>query len=224
MLVIDDDARLRRLVRVALSATGYKVAEADDGALGLQQAATHVFDAVLLDLGLPGIDGLEVLRRLRSFSEVPVLVVSAREDSAEKVRLLDAGADDYLTKPFDVEELLARLRAVLRRVEPIEPAPAVVRWEDVEIDLASRQVRRRGELVHLTEREFGLMAELLAHPGRTLTHRELLQRVWGPAYGDETHYLHVYVNRLRRKLEADPEQPRHIVAEWGVGFRYEPSS
>jgi two-component system KDP operon response regulator KdpE len=222
VLVVDDDSHIRRALRVALTAAGYDVGEGADGQQALTSLATQRVDVVLLDLGLPRLDGVEVLRRLRTFSDVPVIVVSARHDHDEKIRALDLGADDYVTKPFDIGELLARLRALLRRVEPEAAAPSTVALEKGEVDLVAHEVRINGKAVHLTRLEFALLAELVTHPRQLLTHRWLLGRVWGEGYAGETHYLHVYMNRLRAKIEADPENPRHLRAERGSGYRFEP--
>lgn len=223
ILVVDDDAQIRRALRVALSAGGYEPVDAEDGAKALELAATQRFDVILLDLGLPRLEGGEMLRRLRLFSDVPVVVVSARHDHDEKIAALDCGADDYVTKPFDVGELLARLRAILRRTEPEPGGPSVIPIEGGEIDLVAHEVRLNGSLVHLTKREFALLAELATQPRRLLTHAHLLERVWGPSYRDETHYLHVYMSRLRAKIERDSEHPRHLHAERGAGYRFEPA-
>ena len=175
---------------------------------------------MLLDLGLPDLDGIEALRRMRSFSDVPVVVLTARDRQQDKIAALDAGADDYVTKPFDVEELLARVRAVLRRVPHASATPAVIHIDKLEIDLARRQVRLDGDVVHLTKTELALLEQLVTHPGKLLTHEYLLRQVWGHGYGSESNYLRVYVGQLRRKLADDATSPRLIVTEPGIGYRW----
>lgn len=219
VLVVDDEQQVLRALTGALTAVGYTTASAASGAAALELAALRPPDAVVLDLRLPDLDGVEVCRRLRAWSEVPVVVVSAVDTEAEKIAALDAGADDYVTKPYAVGELLARLRATMRRSAVPETASPVVRFGDVELDLSRRMVTRAGAEVHLTPHEFALLAELARHPGRVLTHRSLLNAVWGPGYGDETHYLRVYMGRLRGKVETTPARPRHLRTETGVGYR-----
>ena len=220
LLVVEDEPQLRRYLRATLAAHGFRMEEALDGASGLHLAAAVRPAAVLLDLGLPDLDGLEVLRRLREWSRVPVIILSARGQEDDKIKALDGGADDYLTKPFGTGELLARIRAALRRVEPgaaeIEPS---LQWGDVRFDLAAREVRRKDQLVHLTPNEFDLLAFLVRHAGKVLTHHQLLREVWGGVAGAQPHYLRVYMAQLRRKLEDDPARPRHLVTELGVGYR-----
>jgi two-component system KDP operon response regulator KdpE len=220
LLVIEDEPQLRRYLRATLSAHGYHLEEALDGASGLRMAAALRPDAVLLDLGLPDLDGLEVLRRLREWSRVPVIILSARGQEDDKVLALDGGADDYLTKPFGTGELLARIRAALRRADPegIASEPRQ-RWGDVEFDLTAREVLRKGEMIHLTPNEFDLLAVLVRHAGKVLTHHQLLKEVWGGVAGAQPHYLRVYMAQLRRKLEDDPARPRHLLTELGVGYR-----
>jgi two-component system KDP operon response regulator KdpE len=221
LLVVDDDPQILRALRANLGGHGYRVHTAEDGAAALDAFSRQRPDVVVLDLGLPGIDGHEVIRRLREFGQTPIVVLSARSQEREKVRALDLGADDYLTKPFGVEELLARLRVALRHaVRPAAGAAPVFRSPDLEVDLEHRRVFARGAEVHLRPTEWELLKVFLANPDKVLTHRWLLQRVWGPPYGDEGHYLHVYVSGLRKKLEADPQQPRHILTEPGVGYRF----
>jgi two-component system KDP operon response regulator KdpE len=219
VLVVEDEGRILRALSALLRAAGYEPAGAETAADALQAAALRPPDAVLLDLRLPDGSGLEVCRQLREWSEVPIVVVSAMGDEVEKIAALDAGADDYVTKPYAPGELLARLRAVMRRAAAPPGEPPLVAFADVELDLAAREVRRAGEPVALTAHEYGLLAELARHPGRVLTHEALLRSVWGPGYAGETHYLRVYMSRLRRKLEADPARPRHLVTETGVGYR-----
>lgn len=219
VLIVDDEPQILRSLRASLGAAGYAVAEAGTAADAVAAAALRPPDAVILDLRLPDGDGIEVCRRLREWTAVPVIVVSAIGDEAEKIAALDAGADDYVTKPYAVGELLARLRAAMRRAAaPPGEEPRVV-FGDVTVDLALREVRRAGEPVHLTPHEYGLLAELARHPDRVLTHQMLLRAAWGPGYQSETGYLRAYVRTLRRKLEPDPARPRHILTETGVGYR-----
>ena len=220
VLVIEDDTSLRRALRTSLKARGFEVVESPTAEEGLVMVADDVPDVVLLDLGLPDIDGIEALRRMRTFSEVPVVVLTARDRQQDKVAALDAGADDYVTKPFDVEELLARVRAVLRRVPQAASAPSVVQVDDLAIDLVRKQVRLDGEVVHLTKTELALLEQLATQPGKLLTHEHLLRQVWGRGYGSESNYLRVYVGQLRRKLGDDAANPRLIVTEPGIGYRW----
>lgn len=221
VLVVDDEAQIRHAVRRALRARGYEVALAADGDRALAEAEDFGPDLVVLDLNLPAMDGLEVCRRLRRWSAVPILVLSVREDEADKVAALDLGADDYLTKPFGVDELLARVRALLRRSEPRDASPPpCFRAGDVEIDLGSRTVLRGGEPVRLTRTEWELLDTLALHHGKLLTHRWLLQEVWGEGYGDDVEVLRVFVSQLRKKIEPDARRPSFIVTEPGVGYRW----
>lgn len=218
LLVIDDEVQIRRLLRVTLEPAGYDVREADTGQLGLAEAAALHPEGVLLDLGLPDIDGLTVLRRLREWTTVPVLVLTVRDGEDDKIAALDAGADDYLTKPFSGRELLARLRAVLRRVQAAQPE-TVVRFGDVELDLAARTVTRAGEDAHLTGKEYDLLRVLVQHRGKVVTHRQILRELWGPQAEEFTHYLRVHMTHLRQKLEPTPSQPKHLRTEAGIGYR-----
>jgi two-component system KDP operon response regulator KdpE len=218
LLVIDDEVQIRRLLRVTLEAGGFDVHEAETGGLGLSEAATSPPDGVILDLGLPDLDGVEVLRRLREWSRVPVLVLTVRDGEDDKIAALDAGADDYLTKPFSGRELLARLRAILRRAKN-DAEPAVVAFGDIEMDLAARLVRRAGREVHLTAKEYALLRLLAQHRGKVVTHRQILRELWGPNAEDHTHYLRVQMTHLRRKLEPDPAHPRHLKTDSGIGYR-----
>jgi two-component system KDP operon response regulator KdpE len=218
VLVVDDDATLRRALAIGLGAEGHEVLIAADGRSALQALREDRPDIVVLDLGLPDLSGVEVLRRLRAWSTIPVVVLSARAESTEKVQALDLGADDYITKPFGMEELLARIRAAARRAGSDLP---VLEAGDLVIDLPARRVTKAGALVRLTPTEWGLLEMLVRTPGRLVGQRELLHEVWGPAYGKETNYLRVYVGGLRKKLEDDPSRPRHLITEPGMGYRFE---
>jgi two-component system KDP operon response regulator KdpE len=218
LLVIDDEKQIRRLLRVTLESGGYQVREAENGTLGLQEIAHQAPDGVIVDLGLPDLDGKTVIARLREWSRVPVLVLTVREGEHEKIAALDAGADDYLTKPFGGGELLARVRAILRRA-PSTSEPAVVKFGRLEIDLAARLVRRAGAEVHLTAREYALLRILVLHRDKVVTHRHILRELWGPAAENRTDYLRVHMAHLRRKLEDDPRLPRHLRTESGIGYR-----
>jgi two-component system, OmpR family, KDP operon response regulator KdpE len=219
VLIVDDEAQILRFLRTSLAANGYGVIEAASGAEALQLAAAQAPDAILLDLGLPDMDGKEVVRTLRQGSQVPIIVVSARAREAEKIEALDLGADDYVNKPFGMGELLARLRTALRHRLAQESRPSVVRAGAVAIDLVRRLVTRNGERLTLTPKEYDLLAVLAAYAGRVVTHRQLLQAVWGPAHVEDAAYLRVYVGQLRRKLEPDPDAPSPIETETGVGYR-----
>lgn len=221
ILIVEDEAQIRRLVRLALEAEACVVHEAGRLADGLARAGQGDIDLVILDLGLPDGDGGDFIRAYRGWSDGPVLILSARSEEGQKIDALDAGADDYLSKPFGVGELQARVRALLRRRQRPADASPRVEFGDVAVDLAHRQVFRRGEPVHLTPLEFRLLALLLAHTGQVLTQRRLLREIWGPSYVDSTHYLRIYVGHLRQKLEDDPAQPRHFLTETGVGYRFQ---
>ena len=217
-LLVEDEEQIRRFVRTALEAEGWAVHEAGTARQGLIDAGTRKPDLLILDLGLPDGDGVDLLRELRTWSSVPVIVLSARTDEGGKIEALDAGADDYLTKPFGVRELLARVRAALRRRH--QPTLArTFRFGEVEVDLEARTVKRRGEAVHLTPVEFRLLTVLIANAGKVLTHRHILREVWGPPGVENPHYARVYMGHLRRKLEDDPAQPRHLLTETAVGYR-----
>jgi two-component system KDP operon response regulator KdpE len=221
ILVCDDDAPLLQALTISLTARGYRVVAARNGEEGLDRAAHLHPDAVLLDLGLPGIDGVDVIRGIRGWSSVPVIVLSARHQSLSKVEALDAGADDYVTKPFGMDELLARLRAALRRTPAGSEAPRV-EVEAFTIDLADKRVTRQGVDVHLTPKEWHIVEVLVRNPGRLISQRQLLHDVWGPEYETETEYLRVLMGRVRKKLESDPSRPRHFRTEPGMGYRFEP--
>jgi two-component system KDP operon response regulator KdpE len=224
VLVIDDEPQIVRALVINLRARKYEVDAAHDGASALQLAAARHPDVVVLDLGLPDMDGVEVIRGLRGWTRVPILVLSARHTSDEKVQALDAGADDYVTKPFGMDELLARLRAAVRRAEPLgagESDVQSVETEEFTVDLAAKKVNRGGRDVRLTPTEWHLLEVLVRNTGRLVSQRQLLQEVWGPSYGTETNYLRVYMAQLRRKLEADPSHPKHFITEPGMGYRFE---
>ena len=229
VVVIEDEPQIRRFVRMALEAEGWQVHEADSARKGLTEAGTRKPDLLVLDLGLPDGDGLELIRDVRGWSSVPIIVLSARADEIDKIAALDAGADDYLTKPFGVGELLARVRANLRRMRsaatdgaaggaPHEASPVFV-FGDIEVNRPARLVRRGGVEVHLTPIEYRLLTTLVANAGRVLTHRQLLREVWGPSHAGQSHYLRIYMGHLRQKLEADPTQPQHFLTETAVGYR-----
>jgi two-component system KDP operon response regulator KdpE len=221
VLVVDDDPQILRALRINLTARGYHVRTAADGAEGLRAAAEHP-DVIVLDLGLPDLDGTDVIKGVRGWSSVPIIVLSARTDSTDKVQALDVGADDYVTKPFGMDELLARLRAAIRRSATTEGEP-VIDAGDFTIDLAAKRIRRGradgAQEVHLTPTEWSIVEILARNHGRLVGRRELLQEVWGPAYHNETNYLRVYLAQLRRKLEPEPSRPRHLITEPGMGYR-----
>jgi two-component system, OmpR family, KDP operon response regulator KdpE len=220
-IVIEDEPQIRRFVRGALEGEGWQVHEAASLRDGLAAAGTRQPDLLVLDLGLPDGDGVSLIRDVRGWSAVPIIVLSARSDEADKIAALDAGADDYLTKPFGTGELLARVRANLRRPRAAggEEADPVFRFGEIEVDRTARLVRRGGVEVHLTPTEYRLLSVLVAQPGRVLTQRHLLREVWGPSHGEQSHYLRIYMGHLRQKLEADPAQPRHLITETAVGYR-----
>ncbi len=221
VLVVEDEPQMLKFLRIALDSHGYRVLDAKTGKEAIQQATAYTPDIVILDLGLPDMDGLEVTKRIREWSAVPIIIVSARGQEDSKVQALDQGADDYLTKPFGAAELLARLRVALRHAARTT-APEVTQvtiGADVVIDLARRIVTRKGEELHLTPIEYKLLVALAKHAGMVITHRQLLEQVWGPGHGNETQYLRVYMGQLRHKLEADPARPRHLLTEPGVGYR-----
>lgn len=222
ILVVDDEPQIRRALRAALTGHGYEVDVADDGEAALIQLGARIPDAVVLDLVMPGINGFEVLRQTRTWSAAPVIVLSARGQEGDKVRALDLGADDYLTKPFGMDELLARVRAILRRAGT--PKETILSFGDISIDLAKHVVTRLGEEIHLTPTEYDVLRVLASEAGKVLTHRQLLERVWGSYAAENSQQLRVYINYLRRKLEDEPNKPRWIVTEPGVGYRLRTSS
>jgi two-component system KDP operon response regulator KdpE len=222
VLVIEDELPIRRFLRPAVEAAGWRLIEADAGERGILEASQSRPDAIILDLGLPDIDGIDVIRRVREWSTVPIVILSARGQEQDKVAALDAGADDYIQKPFGVGELMARVRVALRhaanRAQP-STEPTIVAG-DITIDLVRRRVTRQGQEVHLTPIEYKLLMVLAGHAGLVLTHRQLLKEVWGPGHAEESHYLRIFVRQLRHKLEGNPAQPRHILTEVGVGYRF----
>lgn len=223
VLVVEDDERMAKALRVNLQARGYEVRVAQDGAGALQQLSQKPVDLVILDLGLPDIDGVDVITGLRAWSAVPVLVLSARDREADKVRALDAGADDYLTKPFSMEELLARLRAMARRASAGSDGESpVVTTEHFTVDLQHMRVLKQGVPVHLTRLEWGIVEVLVRNPDRLVTTKQLLEQVWGPAYADAAQYVRVYMLQVRRKLEPEPSNPRYFITEAGFGYRFVP--
>jgi two-component system KDP operon response regulator KdpE len=224
ILVVDDEAAIRRFLRTGLAAQGYEIDEAESGARAVEIARTHPADLVVLDLGLGDMDGTEVLQQLRRTSLVPVIVLSVRGDEKGKVRALDLGADDYMTKPFGMEELIARVRAALRHRLQQQGEMPIFRAGDLAVDLARRLVTLRGVEVKLSVKEFDLLRCLVKHAGKVLTHQFLLREVWGPAHGEDVQYLRVYIRTLRQKLEEDPTRPRYLLTETGVGYRLQPST
>ena len=222
ILVVDDEPEIRRTLGINLRVRGYDVDLAEDGEAALTLAARHYPDAVVLDLGLPGIHGVDVIEGLRGWSRVPIVVLSARDAEGDKVAALDAGADDYVTKPFGMDELLARLRAALRRATPAEEA-AIVTTPDFSIDLATKRVSRGDDEVRLTPTEWNLVEVLVRNAGKLVSSRQLLHEVWGPGYERETHYLRVFMAHVRRKLEPEPSHPRYFQTEPGMGYRFKPS-
>ena len=222
MLVIDDEPQILRALRINLSVRGYEVITAATGAAALKAAAENRPDVIVLDLGLPDMSGIEVLEGLRGWLTVPVIVLSARTDSSDKVEALDAGSDDYVTKPFGMDEFLARLRAAVRRASAAaDTDQPVIETASFTVDLAAKKVIRNGVDVHLTPTEWGILEMLARNPGKLVGREELLKEVWGPAYAKESHYLRVYLAQLRRKLEDDPAHPRHLLTEAGMGYRFE---
>jgi two-component system, OmpR family, KDP operon response regulator KdpE len=223
ILVVDDEPQIRRVMRSTLSAHGYVITEAKTGEEALALLRKERPDLVLLDVNMPGMGGIEACREIRRSSDAPIIMLTVRNAERDKVQALDAGADDYVVKPFGIEELLARIRAALRRYSPGDTLPPFVS-KDVTIDFESRQVIVRGYAVHLTPKEYDVLKHLVANQGKPLTHRRLLQSVWGPDYGEETENLRVVINQLRKKIEADPTRPKYIVTEPWIGYRFQPQS
>lgn len=221
ILVVDDEPQIRRVMLTTLASQGYSVVEVRSGEEALQKMRTERPELILLDVNLPGISGLETCREIRSTSDVPIIMLTVRNSERDKVQALDAGADDYVVKPFGVEELMARIRAALRRAAPGETAPPYIS-EQLKIDFEKRTVNVKGSLVRLTPKEFELLRQLVSNQGKAQGHRRLLQAVWGPDYGDETEYLRVFINQLRKKIEPDPRQPQYIHTEPWIGYRFDP--
>lgn len=219
VLVIDDEVQIRRLLRITLEANGYKVFDAENGSNGLVEAASRRPDIIILDLGLPDIDGVTVIKRVREWSKTPILVLSVRERDDDKIAALDNGADDYITKPFSTSEFLARMRVALRHIQPSADS-AVFRCDDLEVDFVARTVTVKGKPVRLTSTEYSLLRFLVRHAGKVLTHHQVLKEVWGPNSLTQTHYLRVYMARLREKIESNPSRPVHLITESGVGYRF----
>lgn len=220
ILIVEDEAEIRRFVRLTMEAEGYEVHEADGVQRGLIEAATRRPSLVVLDLGLPDGDGVDLIRDLRTWSGVPVIVLSARSGEADKITALDAGADDYLVKPFGAGELLARVRAQLRRHQQTPAGETTIRFGDVRVDLARRVVERSGEPLHLTPIEYSLLTHLATQPDRVITHQQLLKVVWGPGHAQDTHYVRVHMANLRKKIETQPSMPEHLLTEAGIGYRF----
>ncbi|HVP12027.1 MAG TPA: response regulator [Phycisphaerae bacterium] len=222
ILVIEDEQSIRRFIRPSMEAEGWQLIEAATGKEGLLAASQRPPDVIVLDLGLPDMDGLEVIRRLREWTAVPIIILSARGQESDKIAGLDAGADDYVAKPFAVGELMARIRVALRHAAQSQPGAetSTIVAGDITIDLLRREVRRKGKDVRLTPIEYKLLATLVRHAGLVLTHRQILNEVWGPGYGNESHYLRIFIHQLRHKLEENPSHPRHLITEAGVGYRF----
>jgi two-component system, OmpR family, KDP operon response regulator KdpE len=221
ILIVDDEPQIRRVMRTTLTSHGYSVVEAASGEEALEKLRAERPDLIILDVNMPGISGLETCSEIRTSSDVPIIMLTIRNSERDKVQALDAGADDYVVKPFGVQELMARIRAALRRSAPCDATPAFVR-DDLEIDFDKRVVTVKNNPVRLTPKEFELLRHLVANQGKTLGHRRLLQAVWGPDYGEETEYLRVFINQLRKKIEPDPHKPRYILTEPWVGYRFDP--
>jgi two-component system KDP operon response regulator KdpE len=219
VLVADDEPKIRMFVRANLEARGYEVYLAQDGLEAVELAGRFLPDVIVLDVNMPGMDGIEACRRIREFATMPIIILSVRGDEKDKVRALDEGADDYVTKPFSVEELLARIRVALRHSSSVPAVSPLFTAGDLEVDLAKRVVKRKGQPVKLTSTEYQLLAYLVANHGKVLTHKELLHNVWGPEYGEESEYVRVFIRQLRRKIEDDPANPRFIVTEPRIGYR-----
>lgn len=222
ILLIEDEKEIRRFVKLALEGENCKVFEADGYQRGLIEAGTRKPDLIILDLGLPDGDGVDLIRDLRQWSQIPIIVLSAREEESQKVAALDAGADDYLTKPFGISELLARVRVALRRFSKLNDEASTLQFGDIAIDFINRIVTKQNEELHLTPIEFRLLSELVANSGKVLTQRYLMQQVWGPNYVEHNHYLRIYMGHLRQKLENDPTRPVYLLTETGIGYRFMP--
>jgi len=222
VVVVEDNPQIRRFVCDAVRKSGCLASEAGTARAGLEAVAAGDAHLVILDLGLPDMSGIDFIREVRLWSSLPILILSARSAEHDKIEALDAGADDYLTKPFGVGELLARVRVLLRRRNPADEAVASYHFGDIEVDIARHSVRRAGEDLHLTQIEHRLLAVLLASTGKVLTHRHLMLEVWGPAHVEQEHYVRIYIRRLRQKLERDPTRPRHLLTETGIGYRFQP--
>lgn len=223
ILVVDDEPQIRRVMRTTLTSEGHTVIEARTGDEALDQIRKEHVDLVLLDVNMPGRSGLETCREIRTSSDIPIIMLTVRNTEKDKVMALDAGADDYVVKPFGIEELMARIRAALRRAGPSESLPSFVS-DDLAIDFEKRSVIAKGQPIRLTPKEFELLRQLVANQGKAISHRRLLQAVWGPDYGEETEYLRVFINQLRKKIEPDPHHPRYIHTEPWVGYRFEPAA
>jgi two-component system KDP operon response regulator KdpE len=220
ILVVDDEPKIRMFIRANLEARGYEVYLAIDGVEAVEMAASVLPDVIVLDVNMPRMDGIEACRQIREWTNTPIIILSVREDEKDKVRALDEGADDYITKPFGIEELLARIRVALRHTTIITPDAPVLTIGDLEVDLSKHLVKLRGQFVQLTRTEYELLAYLVSNYGKLLTHRELLHNVWGSEYGEEIEYVRTFINQLRRKIEDDPSNPRFIVTEPRVGYRF----
>jgi len=219
VLVVDDEPQIRRFLRTSLDAHGYEVVDAEDGQSAIKRMTVEKPDVLVLDLGLPDMEGLDVIKRVREWSDVPIIVLTARNREADKIEALDLGADDYLTKPFGMGELMARIRAALRHRVQAKGAAPVFKLGSIVVDLVKRLVTRNGEEVKLSPREYDLLRVLVQNAGRVVTHQQILKEVWGPAHVEDTQYLRVYVGQLRQKLEPDPDQPKYLITEPGVGYR-----
>ena len=220
ILVVDDEPKIRMFIRANLEARGYEVYLATDGVEAVEMAARVLPDVIVLDVNMPRMDGIEACRQIREWTNTPIIILSVREDEKDKVRALDEGADDYITKPFGIEELLARIRVALRHTTGVTPDAPVLTIGDLEVDLSKHLVKRRGQIVQLTRTEYELLAYLVSNYGKVLTHRELLHNVWGSEYGEEIEYVRTFITQLRRKIEDDPSNPRFIVTESRIGYRF----
>ena len=220
VLVVDDEPRIRMFIRANLEARGYEVYLAQDGTEAVEMAGRVDPDVIVLDVNMPRMDGIEACRRIREWADMPIIILSVREDEKDKVRALDEGADDYVTKPFGIEELLARIRVALRHSAGAAPATPLFTAGDLEVDFSKRVVKRQGQIVKLTRTEYELLAYLVSHHGKVLTHKELLRNVWGPEYGEESEYVRVFIRQLRSKIEDDPSNPKFIVTEPRIGYRF----